>query len=88
MSIRMSPLGSDGEEVAGNGESGTPEVTETRSVVAPAQVKGELFVGIGKREKAMVDVEEMLVGAVRTFDFTIVPRSSDADQLMPDAIVS
>ena len=58
MSIRMSPLSGDGEEVAGNAESGTPEVTETRSVVAPAQVKGELYVGIGKGEEAMVVGED------------------------------
>ena len=87
MSIPMSPLSSNGEEVTDDGGSGTPVVTEPGSVVGPTQVDSELFVSVGEGEEAVVVVEEVLVGTVGTFDFAVMSGGSDADQLVPDAEV-
>ena len=87
MSIRMSPLGSNGDEVADDGERGTPVVTEPGSVVGPTQVDSELLVSVGEGEEAVVVVEEMLVGAVGTFDFTVMSWGSDTDELVLDTEV-
>ena len=83
----MSQLGSNGEEVADDRESGAPVVTEPGSVVAPTQVGGELFISIGEREEAVIIVEEVLIGTVRTFHLSVMSRCGDANQLMLDAIV-
>ena len=87
MSIPMSPLGSNGEEVTNDRESGGPAVTEAGSVIAPTQVEGELLARIGEGEKTMIVVEEMLVGAVRAFDFAVVPGSGNPYEFMLDSIV-
>ena len=81
----MSLSRSDGEEVADDRESGAPVMTEAGSVVAPTKVGGELGVGVGEGEEAMLVVEEALVGAVRAFDLTAMPRGGDANQLVLDA---
>lgn len=83
----MSQLSSNSDEVADDGESGAPIVTEPGSVVAPTQVNSKLPVSIGERKETVVVVEEVLVGAVGTLDFAIMPGSGDADELMADAVV-
>lgn len=83
----MSPLGSDGKKVAEDGESGTPVVTESGSVVGPTQMSMELLVSVSKGEKTVVVIEEMLVRAVRTLDFAVVSWGSNADQFVAYPVV-
>ena len=87
MSIRMSPLSSNGKEVTDDRESGTPVVTEPGSVVGPTQMNGKLFVSVGDGEEGVVVIEEVLVGTVRALYFSVMSGSSDTDQLMLDTIV-
>jgi hypothetical protein len=80
-------LSSDSDEVADNGESGMPVVTKSGSVVAPTQVNSKLFVSVGKGKEPVVIIEEMLVSAVGSLNFTIMPGGGNSDEFMLDAIV-
>ena len=59
-----------------------------RESIVFSTVDGKLVFEIIKREELVSSVEILIVFAVGTFYFTVVPRSKDADSLVPNTMRS